>query len=223
MDISSKYILLTRLPLFQGLSGQDLAKLENAIDLEVDTIPAMSYPIINQGDPCANLIFLASGKLRRVQKANEVEATAISYIEGPYVLEPENLYGIDCMYQYSYQTMSDCNVINIRKCDVVSHLMKQDIFRINFLNYTSSLIQKNRRMAEPKVPQNIEYKIRQVLLCFFNECIGQCNLKIKMTTLAEIISETRLNTSRILNNMEDKGLIELHRSTIIIPEIKNLL
>ena len=38
MDISTKYRLLTRMPLLQGLSGQDLARLEDSHGLEMEEI-----------------------------------------------------------------------------------------------------------------------------------------------------------------------------------------
>ena len=40
-----------------------------------------------------------------------------------------------------------------------------------------------------------------------------------MTDLANYIGETRLNTSRALNQMEKEDIIELKRSLIVIPDI----
>ena len=53
----------------------------------------------------------------------------------------------------------------------------------------------------------------------FVDCIGQVEIAIKMTDLAIYIGETRLNTSRALNKLEEDGIIELNRSLIVIPEV----
>ena len=43
-------------------------------------------------------------------------------------------------------------------------------------------------------------------------------MKIKMENLAQILNETRLNVSKVLNQMQDEGLLALHRGEIEIPE-----
>ena len=44
-----------------------------------------------------------------------------------------------------------------------------------------------------------------------------------MERLAEILCETRLNVSKSLNEMQNAGLMELHRKEIIIPSLKKLI
>ena len=48
-------------------------------------------------------------------------------------------------------------------------------------------------------------------------------LKIKMEDLAQIINETRTGVSKALNTMQTKGLVELHRGEIILPNVENLI
>lgn len=48
-------------------------------------------------------------------------------------------------------------------------------------------------------------------------------LKIKMEDLATIVNDTRNNVSKVLNDMQDRGLVELHRGEIAIPAAENLL
>ena len=47
-------------------------------------------------------------------------------------------------------------------------------------------------------------------------------LKIKMEDLAQIVNDTRTGVSKTLNNMQAKGLVELHRGEIVIPDAKKL-
>jgi predicted transcriptional regulator len=44
-----------------------------------------------------------------------------------------------------------------------------------------------------------------------------------MEDLAQIVNETRAGISKALNNMQDRGLIELHRGEIVIPDAENLI
>ena len=44
-----------------------------------------------------------------------------------------------------------------------------------------------------------------------------------MTRLAEEVNDSRLNVSRILNDMQHRGLIELSRGKIEVPQLERLL
>lgn len=51
---------------------------------------------------------------------------------------------------------------------------------------------------------------------------GEKRLKIKMEDLAGLIDETRINVSKELNDMQEKGLVELSRKEIFIPAMEKL-
>ena len=78
-----------------------------------------------------------------------------------------------------------------------------------------------------RVLPNLLDSVGQMLLTywlgrFFSErCItphGDKTFRIKMTRLAEEMGDSRLDVSRALNNMQQRGLIILHRGKIIIPD-----
>ena len=51
---------------------------------------------------------------------------------------------------------------------------------------------------------------------------GEKKIKIKMTTLAHELNESRLNISIELNKLQDDGLISLSRGMIIVPALELL-
>jgi CRP-like cAMP-binding protein len=222
ISITQKYELLTKLPLLQGLSGKELAHLESVVGLEVNEVPAMTKPLILQNDPCTHLIFLTTGKLLRQYKSEDGLYSTKSVIQAPNMLEPYNLYGLDCRFHYSYTPLETTSFITVKKSDVMQHLMKAEIFRINFFNTLSAIIHKKNAMLQPHHNHDIKQKVLDFLQRMFIDCDGQAEVSIKMTDLAEYIGETRLNTSRALNELEDEQIIELKRSLIVIPDVKKL-
>ena len=48
-------------------------------------------------------------------------------------------------------------------------------------------------------------------------------LQIGMEELAELINETRINVSRKLNELKEKGIIQLKRKEIFIPDMTDFL
>jgi CRP-like cAMP-binding protein len=100
--------------------------------------------------------------------------------------------------------------------------MKAEIFRINFFNTLSAIIHKKNALLQPHHNHDIKQKVLDFLQRMFIDCDGQAEVSIKMIDLAEYIGETRLNTSRALNELEDEQIIELKRSLIVIPDVKKL-
>ena len=222
ISLTKKYELLTKLPLLQGLSGKELAHIESVIGMEVNEVPTMKRPLIRQNDPCTHLIFLTTGKLVRQYESDDGLYTTRTIIQAPALLEPYNLYGLDCRFRSSYTPLQDVSIITVKKRDVMQHLMKIDIFRINYFNLLSAIIHKKESLLQPQCNLTVNQKIGTFLQRQFADCEEQGEVAIKMTDLAEYIGETRLNTSRALNQMEEAHMIELKRSLIVIPDVKRL-
>ena len=187
--------------------------------MEINEVPSMRKPLICQNDPCTHLIFLTTGKMMRQYESDDGLYTTKSVVQAPALLEPHNLYGLDCKFRCSYTPLQNVTFITVKKRDVMQHLMKSDIFRINYFNMLSSIIQKKEDLLQPLRHHTVKQKILQFLRREFAEQDGQVEIYIKMTVLADYISETRLNTSRALNELEDAKIVELKRSLIVIPDM----
>ena len=51
---------------------------------------------------------------------------------------------------------------------------------------------------------------------------GEKTLQVTMEDLAGLINETRINLSRLLNELQDKNLVQLKRKEIHIPSFEEL-
>lgn len=222
ISLTQKYELLTKLPLLQGISGKELAHIENMTGMEINEVPAMKRPLIRQNDPCTHLVFLTTGKMMREYTSHDGRFQTKSVLQAPTLLEPYNLYGLNCKFRCSYTPLENVSVITVKKTDVQQHLMKTEIFRINYFNLLSAIIHKKDMLLRPCRHLTVKEKILQFILKLFPDCEGQVEIQIKMTDLADYIDETRLNTSRALNQLEKAELMELKRSLIVIPDIKKI-
>lgn len=220
MDISTKYRILTHLPLLQGLSGQDLARLEESHGLEMEFIPSSSVALLNQGDVCTHLILVATGLLRRRHTTADGRLSIQSIIETPAAIEPESLYGLHCHYQNSYYAESELQTISIRKNDVGKHLMNHPIFRYNLLNYLSAIVHKQGVLMEPTPRTTVDQKFLHLLTTLCREDETDIKINVKMNDLALYLEETRLTVSRMLNRLDRTKAIQISRSTICIPSLK---
>ena len=118
---------------------------------------------------------------------------------------------------------TEAHSISISKSSVLSNLLKYDIFRLNYMNIISNRAQSinSRRWAEST--DNLEKRIGNFILTHIERPSGRKILKIKMEELAQVVNDTRMGVSRALNSMQEKGLLELHRGEMMIPDAEKLL
>ena len=217
------YSLLTRMPLLMGISGQDLARMEERLSLQVETIPASNYPILSQGRPCTQLFFLLEGELRKERLSADRLFTTVEYMTGPTVVEPENLYGLHCLFEHTYYATRQCRIVRLSKHDVGTHLMKSEIFRINYMNTLSAQIYKLKSQTAFSRYRTARDKLVAFLQKSFFTAEPRKIIRIRMTDLADYLDETRLTVSQVLNQMEADGLLQLKRKEIHIPDMDKII
>ncbi len=222
MDIGTKYRFLTRMPLLQGLSGQDLARLEESHGLEMESIPPSRLPLLNQGNACTHLILVANGTLLRKHVTRDSRLCISACLHPPVAIEPESLYGLHCHYRDSYYANTELQIISIRKTDVGKFLMDIPIFRYNLLNYLAAVSHKQCLLMAPTPPRPVAQKFLHLLETLCREDDTDITLRVKMTDLALYIEETRLTVSRMLNTLASQQAIHISRSTITIPSLLSL-
>ena len=69
---------------------------------------------------------------------------------------------------------------------------------------------------------NTEEKILNFLVLRSMKPEGKKILKIKMEDLASLIDETRINVSKVLNDLQEQRLVQLSRKAISIPALEKL-
>ena len=118
---------------------------------------------------------------------------------------------------------TEAHTVSISKAFVLSDLFKYEIFRLNYMNIVSNRAQNlcSRLWEEPT--QDLREKIIRFFLLHCEKAQGEKIFKVKMDDLARYLDDTRLNTSKALNELQDKGLLELRRKEILIPDAQKLV
>lgn len=217
------YALLTRLPLLQGISSTDLLGWEDALRLEIDEFSASRMPLIRQGDNCSLLLWLVEGELQREHQSADGLFAVRSVLKGPALIEVDRLFGLLPTYQNTYTPLTDVRMLGIRKSLVGSHLMKNEVFRLNLLNLLSAIAQKRQTALMPNALFTAEERLIHFLRTLIPDGKGQVDVLVQMNDLADYIGETRLTVSRLLNAWQRQGSIRLGRARFTILDIEALL
>ncbi|SHE92510.1 cAMP-binding domain of CRP or a regulatory subunit of cAMP-dependent protein kinases [Bacteroides faecichinchillae] len=212
---------LLQLPLFQGLCHEDFTSILDKVKLLFIKHKA-GETIIESGSPCKQLSFLLKGEISIITRAKEDIYTVIEQVEAPYLIEAQSLFGMSTTYKSSYVAKTEAHSVNISKSFVLNDLFKYEIFRLNYMNIISNRAQNlYARLWEEPTP-DLKSKINRFFLSHCEKPQGEKIFKVKMDDLARCLDDTRLNISKTLNELQDCGLIELHRKEIVIPDAQKL-
>ena len=218
---TTMYDNLLLLPLFQGLSKNDFTTILEKVRFHFLTYQE-GETFIRQGETCQQLCFLLNGKAIARTTDKEHAYTLSETIEASTIIEPQSLFGIQPTYTATYQAQTQVKMLTIEKAYIFGELNKHDIFLLNFLNILSNRAQT----ASQKIWKNHIGTLNEKLVNFIalrsQNPGGEKTLQITMEDWANLIDETRINLSRLLNELQSKGLVQLKSKEFFIPDFEIL-
>lgn len=215
------YDTLLELPLLQGLGRTDLTAILEKVKFHFDKY-APGSPIVGQGDKCDKLIFILKGRIRSELIDQKKRYTLDEFINGPHVIEPYSLFGMTTNYTVSYYADTEVSSVTINKEYILTELSKYKIFQLNYLNIISNYAQSlQHKLLNAHLGDTREKIINFLQMRCLNQS-GEKYLHIRMEDFAIMIDDTRINVSRALNNLQDRGLVTLSRGEIYIPDLEKL-
>lgn len=224
---TTMYDTLLQLPLFQGLCTADFTSIIERVRFHFHSYKENEI-IVRQGETCDKLIFLLSGEMVATTTHPTLGYSLSETFNKPYIVEPYSLFGIRPQYSATYLAHSEAKVLTIDKSYIFSELNNYEIFRLNFLNILSTRCQiANQKIADFRIG-TLSEKFLQFFHFHCQIAEGKKELNITMDDLACLLNETRINVSRLLNDLHKKELIVLRRKGFeilalekVIEELKN--
>lgn len=216
------YDTLLQLPLFQGLCKDDFTNIIEKVRFHFHQLNA-GETIVKQGDTCDRLIFLLDGEIISHTTNDKLGYRLSEIHSAPFVIEPYSLFGMQTCYTANYMAHTSVQLLTIDKQFILSELNNYEIFRINYLNIISNRCQTTANKLCNSFTGNIKEKFSSFFLLRSTKPEGEKTLRITMEDLATLIGETRINVSKLLNDLQKRGIIQLKRKEIFIPSLDKLL
>lgn len=213
---------LLQFPLFLGMSRDDLEIVAGHTRFGFIKLEA-GKTLVKSGDNCNQLHFLINGSLRIRTYSDDYGYSIEEQMQAPNILQLESVFGYYQRYTHDFIALTDVNFITIDKEEVMRLTEDFLVFRLNIINHFATLAQKKMRQAWTRPPQSLEERVIRFLVQHSTYPAGHKVFNILMTRLADELNDSRLNVSRVLNEMQHKGLITLGRGKIDIPQLERLL
>jgi CRP-like cAMP-binding protein len=216
------YDKLLQFPLFQGMSRDDLEIIAGHTRFGFMKV-ASGRPVVKLGEACTQLYFLINGSVRVITYSDDYGYSVEEQISAPYILQVEGVFGYHQRYTHDFIASSDVNFITIDKEELVRLSEDFLVFRLNLMNNFATQTQKQLRLSWLHQPQSLRERVERFLTQHCVYPAGHKQFNILMTRLADEMNDSRLNVSRVLNQMQKDGVVTLYRGRIEIPQLERLL
>ena len=213
---------LLQLPLFQGLAQEDFTRILEKVKLYFTKYKPGEL-LLKEGGACHELVFVLKGEIASSTSSADSSYCFTEYFPAPFLIEAHSIFGMKTHYASTYRARTEVHTVSISKAFVVKELFNYEIFRLNYMNIISNRAQSLNSRLWAESTDNLEKRIGNFILTHIERPSGRKILKIKMEELAQVVNDTRMGVSRALNSMQEKGLLELHRGEMMIPDAEKLL
>lgn len=210
------------LPLLQGLTLKEFSEL--IVNLKLDFQQYDEHEVIvNQGDRCSALTYVIDGTFE-AEYHDEKTAFILSEQseEQPHLIEAYNLFGVKRSYERTYSFVTKGHTFTISRDFFIKRMLEHELIRGNYINYLCNNLRKAKDSYKYENPSDIGMKVINAIASYSLFMSGQKNVRVKMNDLAQIVDETRLNVSGVLNQWDELGLIELRRYGFTIKDFGKL-
>jgi len=216
------YDHLLQFPLFQGMSRDNLAQVAGYTKFGFMKC-AVGQTVVREDDACTQLYFLLSGKLRFETRSDDRSYRVIEQLEAPYMFQAEAAFGYNQRFTHTVTAITESSFITIDKDELLRLSEGFLVFRLNLLNLYATQAQKLLRQPWRHRPESLSDRIVRFLV---HHCVypaGPKTFHILMTQLAAEVGDSRLDVSRVLNQLQRDGLLHLHRGRIEVPQMERLI
>lgn len=216
------YDSLLKFRLFQGLSRTEMMQI--AGNTKFGFLKEREGKVVAAGDtPCRQLLLLTAGSMTATRRSNDGGYYVTETIMPPWAVQPEALFGAQPRYTATWRTSQECSFITLQKDEVMRLLDDFLIIRLNLLNILSTMAQRSQQRNWRKEPQTLRQRFVRFVMDHVLYPAGAKEFHILMTRLAAELGDSRLDTSRMLNQLQNDGLLKLSRGVIAIPSLELLV
>lgn len=163
--MASIFEVMLELPLFQGLSTAQLTSIVEKIPFHFKKYRPNEY-IIHQGDPCDEIIFVLSGRVRVITPIFKESILIAEDFAAPYTIPFYRFFGREISHQISVYAQGAVGVMTLNKENFLKVIETNRIMLINTLNILSTHAQNKHFAMDAAGESEPQFRLATWLLAF---------------------------------------------------------
>lgn len=211
------YEILTKSPLFTGISAKEIEEILKRIRHRIKTYKKGNI-IAFKGAACEELLVLIKGSVRGEMVDFSGKAVEIEMINAPRPLAPAFLFGKNNLFPVDAVANGDVTLFSIPKSSLIT------LFQLNtkvLLNYLETISSRARFLSEKlhfMSFKTIKEKIAHYLLSLAKPQQEMVVLPRNHRELSEFFAVSRPSLSRVFVELEKEGIISYDRKKVTIKD-----
>lgn len=214
--------ILTRLPLFSGVSRQRMADTVGMAKFHfLKYLPGQT--LVHAGEPCTHIRFIISGSVR-IEIINSDGRFRIGQtLTAPAAVSPDFLFGTSTLYPGNVTAIDTVSIVQVSKSDYIKILNSDEIFLFNYLNYLAMNAQKCVEGILSLSTGSIEERIALWVLTMTQPGSHDVVLSCRQRDMYAVFGVQRSSFIAALDRMKDHGLIEYQPGEIRVLDRKAMV
>lgn len=213
--MNKMYDLMLQLPIFQGLSYDQLTRIVEKIPFGFNRY-APGAIIQNQGDLCDGVLFVLSGTVRQITPTFGGRIRIIQDFAGPHTLSFYFLFGAETRSNSQLMAVDQVGMMHVEKSQFLKMLQQNSIMLVNVMNMLSTNAQKQHVAMEFTGLADPTLRLASWLLAFSDRKAVQITVEAaeeSWLTLLRLDSPSFWRCVAVLEGREcvemDKGVLKL--------------
>jgi CRP-like cAMP-binding protein len=215
------YELLTKAPLFKGLTEQAIRSILSEVPFHEKKYKAGTL-IAQSGEPVSSLMVVSSGTVKGEMVDYAGRVIKIEDIPAPGALASAFMFGPRNLFPVNVIAVTDTEILVIDKNDFLKLMMRNDTILVNFLNIISGRSQFLSEKIKFLNFRTIKGKLAQYILKRDEPGRNIVRLDRTQNDLADYFGVARPSVARAIGEMEKDGLIKAEGKNITITDRKGL-
>lgn len=213
---------LLELPLFQGLSRDDLTRILESTHLDFYTQKKGST-LFRQDESCTGLTFVIEGTIRQNTLSADHTWSVDEQLGARSLIGLDVLYGSTRTHRHTYTALCNTRLVHIDKRTAGALTGYFEVFRLNVLNrLTTQAIRQTQARWLPPV-SSLDGRIAAFMRQHVERPAGPKTFHISQQLLGEYLGEEYHSVGRAITRMEQKGLLTKGHRYIDIPAFETLI
>lgn len=219
---SMDYSVLLQTQVFRGIQISEIEDMLNMIPWQVKKYKAKTL-IVQSGEEVKNLMIVVKGSVKGEMVDYAGRVIKIEDITAPGALASAFMFGDINRFPVNVISISEAEILFMKKSDFLRLMMKNDILLMNFLDMISNRSQFLSEKIKFLNFKTIKSKLAQYILEKAGDERSSIILDMTQNNLADYFGVARPSVGRALGEMEAAGFIEARGKNIRLLDKKGLV
>jgi len=215
--MNKMYDLLLQLPIFQGLSYDQLTGIVEKIPFSFNRY-APGETIHAQGDLCDGVLFVLSGTVRQITPTFGERVKIVQDFAGPHTLSFYYLFGAETHSNSELVAVDQVGMMHVEKAFFLKMLQQNTLMLVNVMNMLSTHAQKQHVAMEFTGLEDPTLRLASWLLAFTDRKAARITIEAQEESWQSLLRVDAPSFWRCVAVLEGRDCVEMEKGVLKLTD-----